>query len=178
MCIAGSRVESFEDPDALLQHLEEQPMKILENRKSGQYVNRAFNMSFKRCSDEEQETLARLSVFVGNFSKKAAKVVIEKNDLKTIDILEKLVCLSLIKEPTEHRYSIHLLIKHFLRDKQKCDDGQTKNKAKRAHAEAMRAEVLMVEYYLELGHKRTKESYSKDGFKENREALQQEASNI
>ena len=178
MCIAGSRVKSFEDPDALLQHLEEQPMKILENRKSGQYVNRAFNMSFKRCSDEEQETLVRLSVFAGNFSKKAVKVVIEKDDLKTIDILENLVSLSLIKEVNEHRYSIHLLIKHFLRDKQKCDDGQTKNKAKRARAEAMRAEVLMVEYYLELGHKRTKESYSKDGYKENREALQQEASNI
>ena len=178
MCIAGSRVKSFENPDELLQHLEEQPMKVLEHPKSGQYVNRAFNMSFKRCSDEEQETLVRLSVFAGNFSKKAAKAVIEKNDLKTIDILEKLVCLSLIKEPTEHRYSIHLLIKHFLRDKQKCGDGQTKNKAGRARAEAMRAEVLMVEYYLELGYKRTKKSYSKDGYKENREALQQEASNI
>ena len=178
MCIAGSRVKSFEDPDELLQHLEEQPMKILEHRKSGQYVNRAFNMSFKRCSDEEQETLVRLSVFAGNFSKKAAKSVIEKNDLKKIDILENLVSLSLIKELNEHRYSIHLLIKHFLRDKQKCGDDQTKNKAERARAEAMRAEVLMVEYYLELGHKRTKESYSKDGYKENREALQQEASNI
>ena len=178
ICIAGSLVKSYGNPDELLQHLEEQPMKILEHRKSGQCVNRAFNMSFKRCSNEEQETLVRLSVFAGNFSKKAAKAVIEKNDLKTTDILEKLACLSLIKKPTEHRYSIHPLIKHFLRDKQKCGDGQTKNKAERARAEAMRAEVLMVEYYLELGHKRTKESYSNDGFKENREALQQEASNI
>ena len=178
MCIAGSRVKSFEDPDELLQHLEEQPMKILEHRKSDQYVNRAFDMSFKRCSDEEQETLVRLSVFAGNFSKKAAKAVIEKNDLNTTDVLEKLVCLSLIKETTEHRYSIHLLIKHFLRDKEKCGDGQTKNKAERARAEAMRAEVLMVEYYLELGHKRTKKSYFKDGYEENREVLQQEASNI
>ena len=178
MCIAGSRVKSFENPDELLQHLEEQPMKVLEHRKSGQYVNRAFNMSFKRCSDEEQETFVRLSIFAGNFSKKAAKAVIEKNDLDTIDILEKLVCLSLIKEPTEHRYSIHRLIKHFLRDKQKCGDVQTKNKAERARAEAMRAEVLMVEYYLELGHQLTKESYSKDAYKKSREDLKQEASNI
>ena len=178
MCIAGSRVKSFENPDELLQHLEEQPMKVLEHRKSGQYVNRAFNMSFKRCSDEEQETFVRLSIFAGNFSKKAAKAVIEKNDLDTIDILEKLVCLSLIKEPTEHRYSIHRLIKHFLRDKQKCGDGQTKNKAERARAEAMRAEVLMVEYYLELGHQLTIKSYSKDGYKVNRDALKREASNI
>ena len=178
MCIAASRVKSFENPDELLQHLEEQPMKVLKHRKSGQYVNRAFNMSFKRCSDEEQETFVRLSIFAGNFSKKAAKAVIEKNDLDTIDILEKLVCLSLIKEPTEHRYSIHRLIKHFLRDKQKCGDGQTKNKAERARAEAMRAEVLMVEYYLKLGHQLTIKSYSKDGYKVNRDALKQEASNI
>ena len=178
MCIAGSRVKSFENPDELLQHLEEQPMKVLEHRKSGQYVNRAFNMSFKRCSDEEQETFVRLSIFAGNFSKKAAKAVIEKNDLDTIDILEKLVCLSLIKEPTEHRYSIHLLIKHFLRNKQKSGDDQTKNKAERARAEAMRAEVLMVEYYLELGHQLTIKSYSKDGYKVNRDALKREASNI
>ena len=178
MCIATSRVKSFENPDELLRHLEEQPMKILEHRKSGQYVNQAFNMSFKRCSDEEQETLVRLSVFAGNFSKKAAKVVIEKNDLKIIDILEKLVSLSFIKEPTEHRYSIHLLIKHFLRNKQKSGDDQTKNKAERARAEAMRAEVLMVEYYLELGYQLTVKSYSKDGYKVNRDALKREASNI
>ena len=183
ICIAGSRVKSFEDPDELLQHLEEQPMKILEHRQSGQYVNRAFNMSFKRCSDEEQETLVRLSVFAGNFSKKAAKAVIEKDDLKTIDILENLVSLSLIKELNEHRYSIHLLIKHFLRDKQTCGDDLKQNEhektgAERAREEAMRAEVLMVEHYLELGHRLTMKSYSKDGYKDNREALKQEASNI
>ena len=180
MCIAGSRVDDFEDPDELFQYLEKQPMKTLECLESDQCVNRAIDMSFKKCPDEEQETLIRLSVFEGNFSKKAAKAVIEKDMLETTDILKKLVSLSLIKEPTKHRYSIHLLIKHFLKEKQKSENSneETKTKAERARKEAMRAEVLMVEYYLELGHQLTIKSYSKDGYKDNREALGREVSNI
>ena len=42
----------------------------------------------------------------------------------------------------------------------------------------MRAQLLMVEYFLNLGHEVTMKSYSKDGCKENREALKQEAHNI
>ena len=178
MCIAGSRVDDFEDSDELLQYLEEKPMKFLESPESDECVNRAFNMSYKRCSDEEQETFVRLSVFEGSFSKDAAKAVIEKDKLETIDILKKLVSLSLIKKPTKHRYSIHLLIKHFLKDKQKSGQEQTETKAERARAEVMCAEVLMVKYYLELGHQLTIKSYSKDGYKEARESLMREASNI
>ena len=174
MCIAGSRVDDFEDSNELLQHLEKQPMKTLECPESGQYVNRAINMSYEKCSDEEQKTFLRLSVFEGSFSKDAAKAVIEKDNLETIDILKKLVSLSLIKEPTKHRYSIHLLIKHFLKDKQKSGE----QKSETALAEGMRAEVLMIEYYLELGHQLTMKSYSKDGYKDNREALKREVSNI
>ena len=178
MCIAGSRVDDFEDPDELFECLAKQPMKTLECPESDQCVNRAIDMSFKKCPDEEQETLIRLSVFQENFSKKAAKAVIEKDILETTDMLKKLVSLSLIKEPTKHRYSIHLLIKHFLKDKQKSGNEQTKTKAERARKEAMCAEVLMVEYYLELGHQLTIKSYSKDGYKDNREALKREVSNI
>ena len=174
MCIAGSRVEDFEDSDELLQHLQEQPMKILECPKSDEYVYRAINMSYEKCSDEEKETLVRLVVFEGIFSEKAARAVIEKEDLETKDILNNLFSRSLIKQPTKHRYSIHLLIKHFLNDPQKG-----KNEiADRARAAAMPAEVLMVKYYLKLGHDLTIQSYSKDGYKANREALKQEAHNI
>ena len=45
-------------------------------------------------------------------------------------------------------------------------------------ADRARAEVLMVEYYLKLGHDLTIQSYSKDGYKANREALKQKAHNI
>ena len=179
VCIAGSQVDNFEDSDELLKYLEQKPMMSLEDPKSDQYVDRTINMSFKKCSDEEQKTLARLSVFEGSFGLAPATVVIEKDKLDTSRTLMKLVSRSLIiKQPTQHRYSIHLLIKHFLKDKQKCGNEQISIKAKQARAEAMRAEVLMVEYYLELGHQLTMKSYSKDGYKDNREALKREASNI
>lgn len=169
MCIAGSLVDDYEDPNELLQFPDQQPMKTLKCPNSNQYVDRAINLSYEKCSHEEQETIVRLSVFVGGFSKIAAETVIEKGNFKTTDMLEKLVSRCLIKQSAKHRYSIHPLIKHFLKDKQKSAD----EKSKRA-----RAEVLMVEHYLELGHQLTIESYSKDSYKDSREALKREASNI
>ena len=136
-------------------------MKALKCFESDQFVNKAINMSYEKCSNEEQEIFVRLSVFEGSFDKDAAKAVIEKDNLETTDILQNLVSQSLIKDSTEHRYSIHFLIKHFLKDKQKDGGG----KAERALAEAIRAEMLMVEYYLELGHQLTTKSYSKNGYK-------------
>ena len=56
MCIAGPRVDDFENPDELLQYLEKQPMKTLECPDSDQYVKQAINMSYEKCSDEEKET--------------------------------------------------------------------------------------------------------------------------
>ncbi len=174
MCIAGSQVDDFQRSDELLQHLQEQPMKTLECPESGRYVYRAINMSYEKCSDEEKETLLRLVVFEGSFSEDAAKAVIEKDNLDSTRILKKLFRRSLIKQPIKHRYSIHLLMKHFLNDQQKGEN----EIADRAREVAMRAEVLMVEYYLKLGHNLTIQSYSKDGYKANREALKQEAHNI
>jgi hypothetical protein len=174
MCIAGSQVDDFENSDELLQHLQNQPMKILECPKSDQYVYRAINMSYEKCSSKEKKTLLRLVVFEGNFSQDAARVVIKKENLDTKRVLKKLVRRSLIKQPTKHRYSIHLLIKHFLKHQQESEN----ETAERARAQMMRAEVLMVKYYLELGHDLTMKSYSKDGYKANREALKQEAHNI
>ena len=174
MCIAGPLVDDFEDPDELLQYLEKQPMETLECPESDQYVNRAINMSYEKCSDEQQEAFVRLSVFEGSFSEDAAKEVIEKDKLGTSRILKTLISRSLIKQPTKHRYSIHLLIKHFLKNKQKSGE----QKSERALAAAMRAELLMVKYYLKLAHQLTMKSYSKDGYKDNREALKREASNI
>ena len=170
MCILGPLVNDFEDPDELLQYLEKQPMKTLECPESDQYVNRAINTSYEKCSDEDQEAFVRLSVFEGSFSEDAARVVTEKDELDTSRILKKLVSRSLIKQPTKHRYSIHLLIKYFLKDKQKSEE--------RRLAAAMRAELLMVKYYLKLVHQLTMKSYSKDDYKDNREALKREVSNI
>ena len=164
MCIACSRVNDFEDPNELLQHLEEQPMRALECPKTDEYVYRAINMSYKKCSDEEKETLVRLAVFEGSFNEEAAQAVIEKEKLETKSVLKNLLFKSLIKQPRMHRYSIHLLIKHFL--------------VKQQEGENEIAERAMVKYYLKLGHDLTMKSYSKDGYKESRETLKQEAHNI
>ena len=174
MCIAGSRVDRFKDSDAFLKHLEKQPMKFLKSPKSDQYVYRAINMSYEKCTDKEKDSFARLTVFDGSFSEEAARAVIGKKDLDTKDILEKLVCHSLIKQPTKQRYSIHLLIKHFLKEQESGED----ETAQRAREEMMRAQRLMVEYYLNLGHELTMKSYSKDGYKDNRKALKQEVQNV
>ena len=174
MCIAGSLVDNYEDPDELLQHLQKQPMKTLECPESNRYVNRAIDLSYKKFSDEEKETMVRLSVFEGSFSEDAAKEVIEKDRLDASRILHKLVSRSLIKKQTQRRYSIHLSIRHFLKDKQ-ASGGE---KAQKAREEAIRARLLMIKHYLELGHELTMNSYSKDGYKDNREALEREAPNI
>ena len=174
MCIAGYRVEDFDNSNEVLQYLQKQPMKFLKYPKTDQFVYGAIDMSYEKCSVEEKETLVRLSVFNGNFSKDAARAVNEKDNFDTTDILQTLVRLSLIKEPLEHRYSFHLLIKHFLLEQQNGED----EIAKRAKAQAMRAELLMVEYYLKLGHDLTIRSYLKNKYKENREALKLEAHNI
>jgi hypothetical protein len=174
MCIAGSRVDDFENPDELLQHLQEQPMKTLQCPESDQYIFRAINMSYEKCTSEEQETFVRLAVFEGNFSEDAARVVTEKNNLETTNMLKKLVRQSLIKQPIKHRYSIHLLIKHFLKHQQESES----ETAETTREQMMRAEWLMVKYYLKLGHDLTMKSYRKDKYKANRKALKQEAHNI
>ena len=174
MCIAGSRVDDFENSEELLQHLQHQPMKTLKCPKRNMHVDRAINMSYKKCSDEEKETLVRLAVFDGSFSEGAARAVNEKDSLDTSNTLNTLVCRSLIEQPLKHRYSIHLLIKRFLEEQQNGED----ETSERAKAQAMRAELLMVKYYLKLGHDLTMKSYSKDGYKESREALKKEAHNI
>ena len=175
MCIAGYRVKDFDNPNEVLQHLEKQPLRFLKYPKTDQFVYGAINMSYEKCSGKEKETLVCLSVFNGSFSKEAARAVIEKDDLGTTDILDTLVHLSMIKEPLEHRYSFHLLIKHFLLEQQNSEDETV---AERTKAQATRAKLLMVKYYLKLGHDLTMKSYSKDKYKESREALKKEAHNI
>ena len=174
LCIAGSRVDYFDNPNELLKHLKRKPLKTLKNPESSEYVDRAISSSYEMLTDDEKNVIGRLSVFEGSFSEEAARNVIEKDNLETKGILKNLVSRSLIKQQTNNRYSIHLLIHYFLRHQQDGDHGN----AKRARVEARRAVQLMVKYYLSLSHDLTINSYSKDGYKTNREALKQEAHNI
>jgi hypothetical protein len=166
MCIAGSQVEDFENSDELLQHLKNQPMKTLRCPERDQYVNRAINISYEMLDNEHKETLLRLAVFNGSFDEDAARTVVDKENLHIKSILKNLVCRNLIKQPHKRRYSIHLLIKFFLRDE--LDRKK----------EGVRTEALMVGHYLKLSHDWIIMSYSKNGYKSNREALKKEAHNI
>jgi tetratricopeptide (TPR) repeat protein len=170
MCVAGPRVKEFKEPHELLQHLQQQPMKTLQSRKTNKYVDQAIKMSYQKCSDEDKKILIRLAVFEGSFGKDAAESVIEKDRLDAANILHGLVSQSLIKQLGEFRYSFHLLIKEFLVEQRNGENEMKK--------QAMRAELLMVEYYLKLGYHLTMESYSKDGYKESREALKEEAHHV
>ncbi len=164
MCIAASRVQDFKDHQKLLEHLEKKPLETLQDTKSNQFVNKAINMSYEKLPDEQKRSLVRLAVFKGNFGEEAVQAVIEKDDLETNNILKELVTRSLLTKFSEGRYSIHNLIRYFL--KQVNDN------------EIEAANTLMVEYYLKLCHTSTIKSYSKDGFKNEREILKREAHNI
>jgi tetratricopeptide (TPR) repeat protein len=164
MCIAASRVQDFKDPETLLQYLENKPLETLQDSKSNQFVHKAIDMSYEKLTDEQKRSLVRLSVFKGNFSEEAVQAVIEKDDLDTNNILKELVTRSLVTKFSEGRYSIHLLIRHFLT---KANDKEKET-----------ANNQMVEYYLKLCHTSTIQSYSKDGFKKEKEILKREAHNI
>ena len=164
LCIAASRVQDFKDPQKLLEHLEREPLETLQDSKSNQFVYKAINMSYEKLTDEQQRSLVRLAVFKGNFSEDAVQAVIEKDDLATNNVLKELATRSLLKKISEGRYSIHDLIRHFLN---KMNDIEIETATNR-----------MVEYYLNLCHTSAVKSYTKDGFKKEREILKREAHNI
>ncbi|XP_028405132.1 uncharacterized protein LOC114527631 [Dendronephthya gigantea] len=169
MSIAASQVNCFEESKEFWNHLEKEPVETLKDPMSNQYVDRAIRYSYDRLNDGQKRNIVRLAVFDGNFSEEAAGDVIENDKFITQIILEDLFRMSLIKKPTKHRYSIHVLIQHFLKNQLK---GEKERK------ERARAEVLMIKHYLKLGHDQTKKTYSKDGYKPNRDALKNEAHHI
>ena len=174
MCIAASQVDEYEDPEEFLHQLEKEPFETLQCPDTNQYVYRLIKLSYDRLDINLKQSCVRLAEFDGSFSKEAASVVIEKDNLATKRIQGNLVRRSLIKQEVENRYSIHLLIKHFFKNQQKGENEM----AEMAREQAARAKFLMVRYYLKLTHDLTIKSYSKDEYKNSRKALRQEARNI
>ena len=166
MCIAASQVADYAKSDELLHHLEKQPMKTLGSSETNQYVNRAIKFSYDQLESKEKQAFVRLAVFNGSFSEDAARAVTEQDSKH---ILKNLVRRSLIKQQTKFRYSIHLLIKNFLKDQPHSEGTKAENN---------KAKLLIVKYYLFLAHDLTMKSYSNGGYKTNREALRDEAQNI
>jgi predicted ATPase/DNA-binding CsgD family transcriptional regulator len=69
----------------------------------------AFNHSWRLLSQQEQEILARLSVFCGGFGKEAAQAVVGA----TLRDLQALVNKSLLHRTPAGRYEIHELLRQF-----------------------------------------------------------------
>lgn len=69
-----------------------------------------FDTSWQRLSSQEQQVLARLSVFRGGFAREAAEAVAGA----TIDVLSRLVSHSLLRYEREaERYEIHELLRQY-----------------------------------------------------------------
>ena len=61
------------DPDELLQWLQDDTIEVLKN--SIEKVEKSIDMSFNRLQNQEKNCFVRLSVFDGNFDKKAVQEV-------------------------------------------------------------------------------------------------------
>ena len=166
LCITGSRIPRLDDPAELIKWLKEKPMKALQSTDKSQCVRKAIEFSFQMLSDEEKKALARLSVFNGNFQRKSAEEVIERDDLETQDLLQQLVARSLIQSSSDNRFVIHSLIRRYLADHDQLQD------------EKAIAQGLMVKHFLKMCHLWTIDSYTKDGFTDAREKLKKDSHNV
>jgi hypothetical protein len=141
-------------------------MKALQSVDKSQSVRKAIEFSFQMLSNEDKKALARLSVFNGNFQRKSAEEVIERDDFETQDLLEQLVLRSLIESSGDNRFDIHLLIRRYLVDHDQLQD------------EKAIAQGLMVKHFLKMCHLWTIDSYTKDGFTDAREKLKKDSHNV
>ena len=163
LCIAGKLIPDFDDDPAELIHLlREKPMEALQY--SNQCIRKTTELSFLMLKDEDKKALVRLSVFDGNFQKKSAQEVIDRDRLKTLKLLENLDTRSLIQKRNDKRFVIHSLIRRFLTDQ--------------LHDEKTIARGLMVRHFLEMCHMLTMNSYSCNGFTGARESLKRDAHNV
>ena len=163
LSIAGKLIPDFDDdPDELIQLLREKPMEALQY--SNQCIRKTIELSFLMLKDEDKKALVRLSVFDGNFQKKSAQEVIDRDRIKTLKLLENLDTRSLIQKRNDKRFVIHSLIRRFLADQ--------------LHGEKTMARGLMVRHFLEMCHMLTMNSYSFNGFSGARESLKKDAHNV
>ena len=164
LSIAGTLIPYLDDPSELIQWLRKKPMEALQN--SDQCVRQAIDFSFQKLEDEEKKAFVRLSVFDGNFQKKSAQKVIERNGIETHNVLRNLVTRCLIQRSNDKRFVIHSLIQRFLTDHDQFQDEKTIS------------QELMVRHFLEMCHMLTMDSYSCNGFTGARESLKKDAHNV
>ena len=137
ICIAASRPRDVDDPEQLLDWLKQKPMKLLQTPQ--EKVENSFEMSFGRLKEADKSSFTRLSVFDGNFDRRAAEKVTDQDDIEMQNILSRLVNRNLVEQRGK-RYSLHPLIRSFLLVRVGFDQ------------ERIRAEEGMVEHFLKVSH--------------------------
>ena len=136
------------DPAKLVEWLQEVPLEMLQT--PDKKVKNAIQKSFEILQSEEQTHFVRLSVFEGNFNRKAAQHVTGLTEIRTKNVLSELVERSLLQR-SDGNYSIHPLVRSYLIGLEEF-----------LH-ELQRARELMVEHFLRVCHDLTLNYWSKDG---------------
>jgi predicted ATPase/DNA-binding SARP family transcriptional activator len=118
--------EIAEEIQKNLDFLESTSRNAVERHRS---IRATFEYSWKLLSIREQETLRKLSVFRGGFTREAASFVANAN----ISLLAALVDKSLLRV-LEHRYDFHPLLQHYAKEKlAEVPDEEVRTRAKQAH---------------------------------------------
>ncbi|XP_044176148.1 uncharacterized protein LOC114963310 isoform X4 [Acropora millepora] len=111
LSIVGSLLSDYPG-EMLIEHLEKEPMDILEG--DSESFRRAIANSFDFLGNAEQDALVALSVFPGSFDCKAARAVFQDcSGSLPIKILRSLNIRSLLEEVSALRYKLHPLVRDF-----------------------------------------------------------------
>ena len=111
LSIVGSLLSDYPG-EMLIEHLEKEPMDILEG--NSESFRKAIANSFDLLNDTEQDALVALSVFPGSFDCKAARAVFQDcSGSLPITILRSLNIRSLLEQVSFLRYQLHPLVRDF-----------------------------------------------------------------
>ncbi|XP_067034531.1 uncharacterized protein [Acropora muricata] len=111
LSIVGSLLSDY-PVEMLIEHLEKEPMDILEG--NSESFRKAIANSFDLLNDIEQDALVAFSVFPGSFDCKAARAVFQDcSGSLPITTLRSLNIRSLLEQVSFLRYQLHPLVRDF-----------------------------------------------------------------
>ncbi|XP_067034510.1 uncharacterized protein [Acropora muricata] len=111
LSIVGSLLSDYPG-EVLIEHLEKEPMDILEG--NSESFRKAIANSFDLLNDAEQDALVALSVLPGSFDYKAARAVFQDcTGSLPITTLRSLNIRSLLELVSSLRYKLHPLVRDF-----------------------------------------------------------------
>jgi predicted ATPase/class 3 adenylate cyclase len=120
--LAAARIRMLE-PNELLEQLGRRlPLLVggaVDHAQRQQTMRDAIAWSYELLGEDEQDVLRRLSVFRGGFTINAAAHVVERSELETLDLADRLLAKSLLYRTERHqrgRLAMLELIREFARD--------------------------------------------------------------